>query len=881
MSFCVECVENAELTHDGCLCLSPWSGGDCSEWEGPCPYLCSECSGPDSCDACFPNASVSAVDGHCQCDSNWIGEACDEWWEGYCDEKCEVCDMSFCVECVANAELTNFGCQCLTPWSGDDCKEWVGPCPYLCDECSDHESCDKCSENAVNSGEGCVCAMDWVGDYCDQYVGICYDACSICLNPEDCAECALNAYIDSATGSCVCDREWGGPQCVTYIGNCDARCDGCWGPSNMECNGCAQDTYDSGLGTCECITSWNGVACIEVICDDPNCYVCDHGVCEVCNAGYHLKRGNECEPCHPECAECTGPESSDCTSCASGFVLANETCMACAPQCAECFGPDPLECVTCTADSHAVTEGRETKCVCNEPLVRNPVDLQCVAKCPLGMLADSHRECISLGNSGRTEFVFSTSTPIYPQQSAQHIALDSCSPSWPVDDRRGHYFDGSTYLTTQDDVQYLSQTVTQAVFVKLFEENQKHTVFSLGSFSIGVKCNEIIVSNAPTQIKLETETWYDIIFQLTLLDVDENHALLTIYLNSEIPVLETDMQTGDIWTNNPNRFTYGAETNGLHNLVGFIYGASIYALEASSINFSSSSNLSDCPLAAFENIHHECEYCDFSCYSFGCEDKTPCGECPSHTRACVAGDCGCGAIFDEGRASLHGHDVGVCVCEIAETDDGNCLIATDDIYCIENNEFGCKKCAYTYKLDAGICVPCDGQCPDEPEEICQCDDGYSLHENSCSICVNNCSQCEDDVYEYCTTCKEGYVESPDLHVCLSECPTGYIASEGKCVGEVSDSANSLEKSMRDLIEFKFVDEGTGYIYGTDWSYTASRSVMINNMSHQYEVTAEAHGTIVSDPDRGMFLDGWSSASYLEIKDLYFGSSFSAAIWMEA
>ena len=113
---CERCNDNAKVVPSDfpnmCECKSGYTGKGCETYAGVCNPICATCDGPTEydCQTCVTNASLDPMDGLCYCHPNWIGYACHEWWEGYCDEKCELCDHGLCLECVGNAELIDDAC---------------------------------------------------------------------------------------------------------------------------------------------------------------------------------------------------------------------------------------------------------------------------------------------------------------------------------------------------------------------------------------------------------------------------------------------------------------------------------------------------------------------------------------------------------------------------------------------------------------------------------------------------------------------------------------------------------------------------------------------------------------------------------------------------
>ena len=166
-------------------------------------------------------------------------------------------------------------------------------------------------------------------DLCDNVEcganGECSDGECICADgfetPSDCTD-----------GDCLCSKQAG----------CSAACDGCH--ANGTCVGCAKEELFLHDGACvdSCPANMaavkkpsRGVACEPChetcggACFGPavdQCLACDSvgvsaylldGACVLrCPMrGYFATSTRECKPCNPRCQTCSGPRSSDCTSC--------------------------------------------------------------------------------------------------------------------------------------------------------------------------------------------------------------------------------------------------------------------------------------------------------------------------------------------------------------------------------------------------------------------------------------------------------------------------------------------------------------------------------------------------------------------------------------
>lgn len=115
---CLRCDTNRVfgLLPDGrfapCICIEGWTGDNCDVWEGPCEYLCDECTGPTGCTKCIPYAWCDYCDkvAACNCvpgfsDPGYLNQ-CRK--EVHCDPSCSTCadeSCDGCLTCCANAQL--------------------------------------------------------------------------------------------------------------------------------------------------------------------------------------------------------------------------------------------------------------------------------------------------------------------------------------------------------------------------------------------------------------------------------------------------------------------------------------------------------------------------------------------------------------------------------------------------------------------------------------------------------------------------------------------------------------------------------------------------------------------------------------------------------
>ncbi|XP_065903560.1 receptor tyrosine-protein kinase erbB-2-like [Dysidea avara] len=129
-----------------------------------------------------------------------------------------------------------------------------------------------------------------------QFCDPCHEHCQSCSGPEahQCSQCVFASREDSqgrsiCVGSCEDGEYVSAKRCLL----CHEECDGCIGGSQQECIACKNvKNFLSEDDTFKCLPS---------------------GRCP--SNKYENMVNSTCDQCHPYCAECVGPESTNCTSC--------------------------------------------------------------------------------------------------------------------------------------------------------------------------------------------------------------------------------------------------------------------------------------------------------------------------------------------------------------------------------------------------------------------------------------------------------------------------------------------------------------------------------------------------------------------------------------
>ena len=123
--------------------------------------------------------------------------------------------------------------------------------------------------------------------FCDS----CHEQCLSCNGPDatDCSECVFAIREGACVGSCEDGEYVSAKRCLL----CHEECDGCTGGSQQDCIACKNvKNFLGDGGRFECLAS---------------------GSCPTNT--FENMINSTCDQCHPNCAECIGTESTNCTKC--------------------------------------------------------------------------------------------------------------------------------------------------------------------------------------------------------------------------------------------------------------------------------------------------------------------------------------------------------------------------------------------------------------------------------------------------------------------------------------------------------------------------------------------------------------------------------------
>ena len=244
-----------------------------------------------------------------------------------CLSPCLTCETDgvSCTSCISNYSLSGSSCQILCP-DGKYASVSVTlsvhglsiqlshcvPCTSSCLTCSSLHNCTSCPSGMVLDSAG----------FCN----------SNCTNP--------NTYLNSSTRQCdLCSTTCYtciGPQssnCIScvpplqlYLGNCMSVCPfGFYATSSYTCQPCNPNCADCSNSATNCTVCPQGVFLHTV---SPGAMICT----VECGSGFFLDLANNiCQNCDTSCTTCSGPATTQCSTCPSGFVLWQGQCLSSCP----------------------------------------------------------------------------------------------------------------------------------------------------------------------------------------------------------------------------------------------------------------------------------------------------------------------------------------------------------------------------------------------------------------------------------------------------------------------------------------------------------------------------------------------------------------------
>ncbi|GAB1517014.1 hypothetical protein RhiTH_000057 [Rhizoctonia solani] len=357
------CASGGACTANGtCACAQGFSGSQCEQcapgFFGPTCQKCQDACCDDgmagsgkclgsknktSSDICGCDKGTCGSDGRCTCNAGWASPTSGQ----NSTVKCSVCAPGFFQDASGECQ----GCTACASPSG------------VCTTCKANFSPDSNDRTKCVPSTGSTTTTCPDGQFLDPATSTCSSCspiCKTCTGPLSiqCVACGAGQFMGPG-GRCVAVSSSGVCQGTKLVANnAKGICDAC--PST--CTSCSIPSF-SVVSTPAQITC---SACL------PGFVLTPSKRCErTCPAGTFVspQDGFTCTPCDGSCAECAG-DATFCTacsggrgaldgkcvgSCPSGTILSQSpstnstgtTCLSCHADCATCSGPGSTQCSTC------------------------------------------------------------------------------------------------------------------------------------------------------------------------------------------------------------------------------------------------------------------------------------------------------------------------------------------------------------------------------------------------------------------------------------------------------------------------------------------------------------------------------------------------------
>ena len=497
--------------------------------------------------------------------------------------------------------------------------------------------------------------------------------------------------------------------------SCSHRCSQCKdGSTCLECaegavklaNGdcsssCDQFSFLAEDGSCQpCHHS-----CAECVGpEDTDCSVCqsqfikeNDGRCAVplsCQEGeYFDSRSLECRPCHESCAECVGKGAKECTECYSGFALEDGVCVVVTSSSKQCDGGEYYQeeselCKPCSSNCEKCTD--EITCLsCDsdfflwtERMGESQLEVTtCIADCPKGF----HGDVTSLSCQSCPSYC--TECDSYDKCTA--CTLDFAIPlngQCPQPCHDGEYFD----FSTSHCLACLGNCLTC---------REPHTCLACDP-NLYLVSDTSCVSVCPEHLVEDNENG---------MCLSENcHGTCLTCFGDEPDECLTCPEGGKLMEH---------------------------------------SCLEECPSHTYyDEAEMSCKHCHESCKSCAGPSQDNCLQCP------------------DGRVLNHFSCLSSCPESTFVLNDTECVACPAN--CAEcSSAEKCSSCSGEYLLQQERCVE-------------SCSQGFAKDNRDCKPCPRGCKSCSN--LESCDACREGlFYYKPDRS-CLPTCPAGYFGEEGSC-----------------------------------------------------------------------------------------------------
>ncbi|KAL4507650.1 hypothetical protein ABPG73_012338 [Tetrahymena malaccensis] len=344
----------------------------------PCPTGCLTCQSQQSCQTCdqannYYFSQSSQICNPCNTSQGYYvsEQICLKCFDGCSQCKgplqqdCLVCEDSYYLQKDSNSCQKILNCDiihnnsCLKCQDGYyiNSKKLCSLCPTGCLICESElicKSCDVLNKYTFldNSKSTCILCKQpgqfILQDQCTK----CNQVCAECNGSSDqCTSCRVGFNFDQKKMTCYQKIE----SCSDQIQNICQKCiDGYYLSTPYNCAQCQKG----------CLKCTSDIQCQT--CDTNNNYAFydDQTICSKCQVdkGYFIQN-DKCSRCHFTCSSCNGPSPGDCQICNEGYTLNNGDncqakcsmqkynnnglCQSCDSSCRSCKGPKSTDCLLC------------------------------------------------------------------------------------------------------------------------------------------------------------------------------------------------------------------------------------------------------------------------------------------------------------------------------------------------------------------------------------------------------------------------------------------------------------------------------------------------------------------------------------------------------
>ncbi|KAL4499327.1 hypothetical protein ABPG72_006913 [Tetrahymena utriculariae] len=398
---CISCQVNRTIQNGTCICNDGYFEDLSNKQCSPCNYTCQKCTNSNSCFACNETRYLSNNNqGQCLCLQGYFDDGKSSLCN-LCHKKCFNCIGSYenmCTQCnqsknfiPSDPKAFSFSCLCISNSFYSDSLNSCILCNYRCNTCngSQQNQCLSClsSQNRIQKGSSCVC---------------------------------IQGYFEDSQGLCQ---------------PCHSSCQNCIGSTKFQCSQCDSTQnrfYNKKYSTCECKSGYYDIllpfqygiliqqTCFQCdpLCKECNssktCFSCINNLklqsnyqCS-CQSGYYFDQNiNFCIKCFYTCADCIGPEQTDCLTCKQNMISEPsyvqtispfnqlykcscqennliQNCIKCHYSC-KSFSCDmnyPNICLECPSNRNAVRiqiNGKtNTLCICEDGYYEDKLTLKCM-----------------------------------------------------------------------------------------------------------------------------------------------------------------------------------------------------------------------------------------------------------------------------------------------------------------------------------------------------------------------------------------------------------------------------------------------------------------------------------------------------------------------